>query len=195
MTRPVPHEVMTNPPPTTADRHTGRADRSATTAGRAPAGDLTVTAQSRLWRRRLGPLAWAALEDLALAANHPERGSVTPVGVRDIASRVGVTKDTAARAVTALRAAGLVVLQRVPAPDGRWRSGYRLQLPDGIELRARPHHPDTGLASPNNACPDRQDSRCPITNDGRDHCPNDQDRQPPTDSSPGRAADRSLRPR
>ena len=75
---------------------------------------LIVNAQSSVWRRRLGPLAWAALEDLALAAHHTEQGWVAPVGVRDIASRVGVTKDTAARAVAVLGAAGLVVLQRVP---------------------------------------------------------------------------------
>ncbi len=145
MTRPVPHEVMTNPSPTTPDRHTGGPDRSATAAGSAPAGGLIVKAQSSVWGRQLGPPAWAALEDLALAAHRTEQGWVAPVGVGDIAGRVGVTKDTAARAVADLGAAGLVVLQRVPPPDGRWRSGYRLQLPDGVELRARPNHPDTAL--------------------------------------------------
>ena len=179
MTRPVPYEVMTNPSPTTPDRHTGGPDRSATTAGSAPAGDLIVKAQSSVWRRRLGPLAWAALEDLALAAHHSEQGWVAAVGVRDIAVRVGVTKDTAARAVAALGAAGLIVLQRVPAPDGRWRSGYRLQLPDGVELRARRNRRDTALPNANDPCPDRQDSRGPTSKDSRDHCPNDKDRHSP----------------
>ena len=79
-----------------------------------------------------------------------------------------------------LGAAGLVVLQRVPAPDGQWRSGYRLQLPDGVELRARPNHPDTALPNANDSCPDRQDSRCPTSKDSRDHCPNGQDTHSPT---------------
>ena len=144
-----------------------------------------MKAQSSVWRRRLGPLAWAALEDLALAAHHTEQGWVAAVGVRDIAARVGVTKDTAARAVAALGAAGLIVLQRVPAPDGRWRSGYRLQLPDGVELRARPTHPDTARPNANDSCPDRQDSRGPTSKDSRDHCPNDKDRHPPRDHSDG----------
>ena len=176
---------MTDPSPTTPDRHTGGADGSATAAGSAPAGDLIVKARSSVWRRQLGPPAWAALEDLALAAHHTEHGWVAPVGVRDIASRVGVTKDTAARAVAVLGAAGLVVLQRVPARDGQWRSGYRLQLPDGLELRARPNHPDTAPPNANDSCPDRQDSRRPTSRDSRDHCPKSQDRQAPTDSSDG----------
>jgi hypothetical protein len=130
---------MTNPSPSTPDRPTGGPDRSDMAAGSAPAGDLIVKAQSSVWRRRLCPLARAALEDLAVAAHHTEQGSVAAVGVRDIADTDGVTKDATARAIAALGAAGLIVLQRVPAPDGWWRSGYRLQLPDGVELRARPN--------------------------------------------------------
>ena len=179
MTHPVPSEVMTNRSPTTPDRDRGGPDRSDTAAGSAPAGDLIVKAQSSVWRRRLGPLAWAALEDLALAAHHTEQGWVGAVGVRDIAVRVGVTKDMAARAVAALGAAGLVVLQRVPAPDGRWRSGCRLQFPARVELRARPNHTDTALPDVNDSCPDRQDSRGPTRNNSRDHCPNDKDRHSP----------------
>ena len=177
MTHPVPYEVMTNRSPTTPDRHTGGPDRSDTAAGSAPAGDLIVKAQSSVARRRLGPLAWAALEDLALAAHHTEQGWVGAVGVRDIAVRVGVTKDIAARSVAALGAAGLIVLQRVPAPDGRWRSGCRLQLPDAVDLRARTNHPDTALPNSNDSCPNRQDSRCPTRNNSRDQCPNDKDRR------------------
>ena len=171
---------MTNPSPTTLDRHACGRDGSATAAGSTPAGDLIVKAQSSVWRRQLGPLAWAALEDLALAAHHTEQGWVAPVGVRHVAARVGVTKDTAARAIAVLGAAGLVILQRVPAPDGQWRSGYRLQLPDGVELRARPNDQDTALTNANESCPDRQDSRCPTTKDSRDHCLNSQDTHSPT---------------
>ncbi|MDA8045750.1 MAG: hypothetical protein M0Z30_11025 [Actinomycetota bacterium] len=55
-----------------------------------------------------GPLAWAPLEHLALAAHPDRQGWAAPLGVREIATGIGVTKDTAARAVTALSAAGLV---------------------------------------------------------------------------------------
>jgi hypothetical protein len=177
---------MSNLSLTTPDCHTFGSDGSATAAGGAPAGDLIVTAQGGMWLRRLGPLAWAVLGVLALAAHDTEQGWVAPVGVREVAARVGVTKDTAARAVAALGATGLIVLQRVQALDGRWRSGYRLQLPDGLELRARPNHPDPALPKVDDACPDWQDTRCPATKDSRDHCPNEKDRHPPIwDNSDG----------
>ena len=57
---------------------------------------LVIKADSRLWRRRLGPLAWAALEHLALAAHPDHHGWAAPLGVRDVAGGIGVTKDTAA---------------------------------------------------------------------------------------------------
>lgn len=95
---------------------------------------LVLSGDSKAWRRRLGPLAWAALEHMALAA-HPEGvGWVVPVGVRDVAAGIGVTKDTAARAIATLGAAGLVALTRVEKPDGRQRSGYQLHLPEPIRL-------------------------------------------------------------
>jgi hypothetical protein len=153
---------------------------------------MIVTAASRAWRRRLGPLAWAALEDLTLAAHRSDQGWVAPIGVRDIAAGVGVTKDTAARAVAALGAAGLVVLQRVQGRDSRWRSGYLLDLPDGIELRDRPNHPDTAhpkagsscLNRNDGDCPTAQDSRhqCPAAQDSRRQCPNNQDSRSPKDT-------------
>ena len=99
---------------------------------------LLVGPQSRHWRRTLGPLAWAALEHLALAAQPLELGWVAPVGVRDVAAGIGVTKDTAARAVKVLRAADLVALEELDCLHGQRRTGYRLHLPQGLELRACP---------------------------------------------------------
>jgi len=131
---------------------------------------LLVSAESRAWRRRLGAMAWAALEHLALAAQWDEAGWASPVGVRDVAAGLGVTKDTAARAVATLVEAGLVTLTRVETPDGRRRSGYRLQLPAGILFRR---------------CPDWRDTAAPQGDP--DRCPNHRDdRQRPTerDSTP-----------
>lgn len=104
---------------------------------------LLVAAESRAWRRQLGALAWAALEHLALAAQPDELGWAAPVGVRDVAAGLGVTKDTAARAVASLAAAGLVAFAQVETVEGQRRSGYRLTLPEGIRLRHCPVDQDT----------------------------------------------------
>jgi hypothetical protein len=178
VTRPLPYEVMTDPSPTAPDRRTYRPDKGSTATDSEPARDLIVKAQSGVWppieagglgrRRGLGP-----------AAHHTEQGWVVPVGVSDIASRVGVIDDTAARPVAVLGTAGLVVLQRDQGKDGRRRFDYRLQLLDGVELRARPHEPDAAPPNENHSCTDPQDRRCPTSNDSRDHCPNDKDRHSP----------------
>ncbi len=129
---------------------------------------LWIDARSRAWRRQLGVLAWAALEDLALAAHPSDQGWVAPVGVRDIARGIGVTKDTAARAVHILSSARLVVFERVAGRDGGPRSGYRLQLPDGIQVRPRPKPDDTLVTKTGGGCPDREDKGCPDEQDKND---------------------------
>jgi hypothetical protein len=131
---------------------------------------LIVAAESRAWRRRLGALAWAALEHLALAAQPDEMGWAAPVGVRDVATGLGVTKDTAARAVAALGAAGLVAFAQVETTEGQRRTGYRLTLPEGIRLKQ---------------CPVDQDTPSPPTRS--DSPPSDQDKVrciPNRDSTP-----------
>lgn len=98
--------------------------------------NLTIDHHSREWRRRVGAQAWAALEHLALTA-HPEEGGWTaPVGVRDVATGLGVTKDTAARAVRILTHAGLAHPTATVGANGRKRRGYRLSLPEGISLES-----------------------------------------------------------
>ena len=87
-------------------------------------------------------MAWAALEDLALGA-HPDKRLGRPVGVRDVAGGIGVTKDTAARAVSALADAGLVAWTRVDGPTDDAESGYRLHLPEGVLLQTCPNNPDS----------------------------------------------------
>ncbi len=90
------------------------------------------------WLRRLGPLAWVALEHLALSSHLSDQGWVAPVGVRDVATGINVTKDTAARAVATLRTAGLVVFAHVESQDGHKRSGYQIHLPEPLKLSACP---------------------------------------------------------
>jgi hypothetical protein len=89
-------------------------------------------------RRHLGPLGWTVLQHLALNSRSTDRGWVVGVGVRHIAAGLGVTKDTAAHWVSALVAAGLVSLGRVPGLGGRQRSGYLLHLLEPMRLIDRP---------------------------------------------------------
>ena len=142
-------------------------------------GNLRLNAESRIWRRRLGPLAWAVLEDLALTAHNTDQGWVAPIGVRDIAASIGVTKDTAARAVAALGTAGLAVLQRVEGRDGRLRSGYRLQLPAGISLRPCPDDVHRAVVTPSAGCPEAEDTDSPRGQDSDAPQPGRSGRQPP----------------
>jgi hypothetical protein len=61
--------------------------------------ELLITTESLPWRRQLGPLGWTVLQHLALSSHFSDRGWTVGVGVRDIATGLGVTKDTAARGV------------------------------------------------------------------------------------------------
>jgi hypothetical protein len=124
-----------------------------------------IVGSSRALRRQLGAVAWAVLEDLALVAHRGPTDWAAAVGVREVAKGIGINKDTAARAVGTLRAAGLVALTRVESPNGVSRSGYRLNLPEGIALSSCPAHPDSdsfrcqlnGLD-----CPEILDSNAPV---------------------------------
>lgn len=122
---------------------------------------IVLDPDSGSWRRRLGPLPWAVLEELALCTRRDETGWVAAIGVRAIAAAVGVTKDTAARAVATLRSAGLVSPDRVKTADGRSLSAYRLDLPDGISIQSCPVLQDSTGTDANDSCPNGEDTRCP----------------------------------
>ena len=71
---------------------------------------------ARALRRSLGPVAWAVLEDLATEAQLNEHVCVVETNVRRVAGNVGISKDTAARALRRLINAGLVT--RAPSRRG-----------------------------------------------------------------------------
>lgn len=76
-----------------------------------------VGAEARAFRRAVGVMAWAVLEELALCAELDEHGSlVAHTNVRALAAQLGVGKDTVARAVAGLDRAGVV--RRVVAERG-----------------------------------------------------------------------------
>ena len=61
------------------------------------ARELVCGQASRTWRRGLGALAWAALEELALTAGHDDQGWASPAGIRAIAAGIGTTDAAAVR--------------------------------------------------------------------------------------------------
>ena len=82
-----------------------------------------MAAGSRELRRELGPVAWAALADVIEDAAPDGAGRVVAVtSARRLAANLGVSKDTAARALGRLIGAGL--LERVAVGRvGRGRFG------------------------------------------------------------------------
>ena len=80
-------------------------------------------------RRQLGPLAWAALEVLVSHGTMVDGESIADSSVRQIAVQLGVAKNTAHRAVRALRSARLVSPIQRRDNDGRYLAGgYRLTV-------------------------------------------------------------------
>jgi DNA-binding GntR family transcriptional regulator len=71
--------------------------------------NLRVTAEARALRRAVGVTAWCVLEELVMDASVDARGRfVASTNVRRLAASLGVSKDTAARAVARLVRAGVV---------------------------------------------------------------------------------------
>jgi len=84
-------------------------------------------------RRSLGPLAWAALEALVTDAQPRDGAAVVDTSVRQLAARLGVAKNTAHRALVALRDAGLLESQQSRSTSGQFTSGaYRLAVAPSI---------------------------------------------------------------
>lgn len=92
-------------------------------------------AEAAVLRRRLGPTAWAVLEQL-IARSHGFTGTcVATATVRSLAVELGVSKDTAARAVGRLRATGLVAVEQARESTGTFATGsYRIDVPSCFVL-------------------------------------------------------------
>lgn len=78
---------------------------------------LVIGPSSSGLRRTLDPAAWVVLEEMLLRSTAVGVHRVVRVSVRSLAGSLGLAKDTAARAIRRLRAAGLVdgVQQRTAA--------------------------------------------------------------------------------
>jgi DNA-binding transcriptional ArsR family regulator len=83
--------------------------------------ELLVNADAAALRRDLGPVPWCALEILALAARPDHEGRlVASVNARDLARRLGVGRDAATSALSALRRHGLVISDERRGARGRF---------------------------------------------------------------------------
>src|SRR5207248_4256942 len=69
---------------------------------------IVLADDARRLRRLLGATAWAALEDLLTDAASADDELTACSNVRRVAAQVGVSKDTAARAISRLIRAGIV---------------------------------------------------------------------------------------
>ena len=95
----------------------------------ANAGDL---------RRRVGPVAWVVLETICATANEADNRLVARSSVRDLAREVGLSRNTAARAVRRLVGAGVLTVEQDRAEHGTFgRSTYRLSLPSNTIATSR----------------------------------------------------------
>jgi hypothetical protein len=106
---------------------------------------LVVMAAAGDARRAVGAIAWAVLEELALAAACTDYGRVAHLSARGLALRLAIDKDTATRALRRLAVAGIIDrLDQDHASAGRFGTGgYRLCLPDGLVIAPCPGIGDT----------------------------------------------------
>ena len=107
---------------------------------------ITLTGDTVDLRRRLGPTAWVVFEELVLASSRTRDGRVASVSIRTLAGRLGLAKDTVARALNRLRRAGLVTAYQSRTNSGVFATGsYTVHVPASITVT---DHRPTSLAAP-----------------------------------------------
>jgi len=96
---------------------------------------VVLSAGCRPFRRALRPVVWVVLEEVALDAELEAGRLVARTSARQIAERLGVNPGTAAEALRVLAVRGLVSLERVKGPAGRFGlSVYQLRPPAGLSV-------------------------------------------------------------
>ena len=100
-------------------------------------------------RRDVGAQAWSELELLVASARDSAPNTVS-TSVRALAVELGVSKNTAARALAVLTAAGLVSPRQQRASSGTFDAGsYRLTIPaDVISVDASTSHREPTSTGP-----------------------------------------------
>ncbi len=119
---------------------------------------IVVSTASRSLRRKLRPLAWLVLEEVALTAVQDGGRWVAHTSARQVAEQVGVDPGTAAGALRVLRDRGLLRLERAKGRAGRFGlsvyvlgsiAGLTVVQPHAVEpLSALPSLDQADVAKP-----------------------------------------------
>ena len=97
----------------------------------------TGTGASAVSRRSLGPTAWVAFEVLIERSETVAGERVAVASVRAIAAELGVAKNTAARALATLRAAGVITVAQTRERAGQFgRASYVIHIARGASHRS-----------------------------------------------------------
>ena len=111
---------------------------------------IVVHPAAAAMRRQVGAQAWSALEVLA-AATDASDPDVVVMSVRSLALELGVSTNTAARALAVLCAAGLVASRQERSSNGRFSTGsYKLTIAEQIitvDASTAPTEPTSVLSS------------------------------------------------
>jgi hypothetical protein len=112
---------------------------------------LVICPPSSGLRRTLDPAAWVVLEEMLLRSTAVGAHRVARVSVRSLAGSLGLAKDTAARAIRRLRAAGVVSGAQQRTAAGAFDTGiYVITVsPEIIAVKTLSAKP---LRSPVQAC-------------------------------------------
>jgi len=103
---------------------------------------LVVGSAGTVLRRRLGPTAWVVLEAAVALACDVDGDLVAVASVRSLASEVGLSKNTVARALSMLRESGLMTFTQTRAGDGEFSTGrYVAAVPADVFTVAAPVTP------------------------------------------------------
>ena len=121
---------------------------------------IVLTAESAELRRRLDPAAWVVFEELLLASTGTGEGCVASVSIRTLADRLGLAKDTVARALGRLRRAGLVTARQARTDAGVFTTGsYVLTVPASITVTDHPTTSSTSRSSTSHSSTSRSSSQ------------------------------------
>jgi DNA-binding transcriptional MocR family regulator len=88
-------------------------------------------------------------EELLVVSDGPVDACRATVSIRSLASRLGLAKDTVARAIGLLRRAGLVTAQQSRADTGVFATGsYTIQIPSSITVDDHTPTPSPAATTP-----------------------------------------------
>jgi DNA-binding IclR family transcriptional regulator len=111
--------------------------------------DVVLAADCGGLRRRLGPTAWVVFEELLAVSTGSGERCRACVSVRGLGRVLGLNKDTVARALTRLAAAGLVDAVQTRSASGVFATGsYRLTVPASIAVCTPPRPSTVERATP-----------------------------------------------